>query len=59
MSLVQSISLNGGKVRIEDARYSSRSQALQQTGYECADDCDCHPGDCSDCICMDCQHCED
>ncbi len=59
MSLMQDISLNGGKVRVGDERYSTRSQSLRRTSYECYDDCDCYDGDCSDCICTDCQHCGD
>ena len=65
MEIANSISLNGGIISRDAGRYVSSNPKARSPGYDIdggykgsVDDCDCHPGDCSDCICMDCSDCE-
>ena len=63
MEIANSISLNGGPILRNSRSYGN--SRTQSPNYDIdgeykgnIDDCDCHPGDCSDCICMDCNDCE-
>lgn len=65
MEIAKSIPLNGGIISRDSGRYSSNNPRTYSPNYDIGgdykgsiDDCDCHPGDCSDCICMDCNDCE-
>lgn len=56
LEVVENMNLKGGPIDTSNERYSPTYSAKNEdTGYECNDNCDCHSGDCSDCICMDCQ----
>ena len=52
LDCVGAIPLNGSRIE-----YKKEYLATPTSAYATADDCDCHGGDCSDCVCTDCNEC--
>ena len=61
MSVVESMQLTGGSFSTHDDRYTSKQTDSDASAkYECFDNCNCQNcGSSSDCLCTNCQHCED